>query len=878
MVYTQNVGVSEDGSAPNQLLHIHENGSTGKGVKITNSTTGNGSSDGVDLINNGSDFEINQLENAAIRLSTNGTERLTLLGNGNIGFGIVNPDEYLTLNGDLKIRGTNRLHFSNTSDRVYIHGPSTDHLAFGTAGTERIRINASGFVGIGSSSPGNLLDLNTTSTSSGIEFDNRLAISGFSGDNWLRLNQSSNFSNGTYTPTHFRTDGELRQGGTDYGAYNIQTNGEIYANDYIIAMGGLHIGGTSDPGTDNLVVDGNIQGNGSMTHNGGTVYRYENLATYNSGSSSVTGSMKITLPKSWSNTMMNVTIKGYNYNGTTGHWEVKIGGYNYSGSSSWVNTSAEISGRPPFSQVRLAHDGTNCIILLGNTASTWNYPKIQVTNMMAGHSQYNSGWGSGWSIAPITSESGITSINTPALTGSGSTAGGDISGPFSNLQINSGVVGQAEIATGGVASAEVSDNSLTAADLASNSVGADEIATDAVRAAEIQADAVGASEIAAGAVGTSEIANGSIAAADLSSMGASANQVMQYNGSSWSAVNSSGIGNDGYIGNASSHTVGGTLNMSGNTLFVNGDDGITDVTGTYGSVQTAGSGSGGWEGYSINGRYVLMSDDNNAVGLYNDVDNRWIIRHERNSDLRFYDPNSTSEIARFNTSGNLGIGNTNPGYKLDVTGTIHGDVINVNGAYSLPTAAGTTSQYLRGDGTWQTLGWTYSGGQLYPTAWPGTDVGIGTNSPNSLFQLYEDGGGATQFTITNASASAQDAYISFQNGATYEWSVGFDNSDGDEFKISRGVAPGINEALSINSSNVVRINNAYNLPNSAAGSPATQFLRGDGTWASPSGSSDGNGIYDGNGTVANGTAVTLSGSLNFDAGTMYMDGAANEIG
>ena len=50
--------------------------------------------------------------------------------------------------------------------------------------------------------------------------------------------------------------GEIQQGGTDYGAYEIQTEGQIYVDDYLLAIGGLHVGGTADPGTDNLVVDG----------------------------------------------------------------------------------------------------------------------------------------------------------------------------------------------------------------------------------------------------------------------------------------------------------------------------------------------------------------------------------------------------------------------------------------------------------------------------------------------------------------------------------------------------------------------------------------------------------------------------------------------
>ena len=59
-------------------------------------------------------------------------------------------------------------------------------------------------------------------------------------------------------------------------------------------------------------------------------------------------------------------------------------------------------------------------------------------------------------------------------------------------------------------------------------------------------------------------------------------------------------------------------------------------TGNYGSIQVNGGGKGGWEGYSINGRYVFMSADNSQVGIYNDVDNEWMLYAERNSHLYLY--------------------------------------------------------------------------------------------------------------------------------------------------------------------------------------------------------------------------------------------------
>ncbi len=87
-------------------------------------------------------------------------------------------------------------------------------------------------VGIGSSAPGSLLDINSQGTNSGIYFNGQQALTGYATDNWLRLNNGNLFTNGVYTPGIFRAD------------------------DYAQFLGGVHVGGTSDPGTDNLVVDG----------------------------------------------------------------------------------------------------------------------------------------------------------------------------------------------------------------------------------------------------------------------------------------------------------------------------------------------------------------------------------------------------------------------------------------------------------------------------------------------------------------------------------------------------------------------------------------------------------------------------------------------
>jgi hypothetical protein len=87
--------------------------------------------------------------------------------------------------------------------------------------------------------------------------------------------------------------------------------------------------------------------------------------------------------------------------------------------------------------------------------------------------------------------------------------------------------------------------------------------------------------------------------------------------------------------------VNGTLHAGNSyfdTIYIGGSTsrGLRSVSGQYGTVQTTGGGVGSWEGYSIDGRYVFMSSDNNKCGIYNDLDNEWLIYCYRNSYVKLY--------------------------------------------------------------------------------------------------------------------------------------------------------------------------------------------------------------------------------------------------
>ncbi len=99
----------------------------------------------------------------------------------------------------------------------------------------------------------------------------------------------------------------------------------------------------------------------------------------------------------------------------------------------------------------------------------------------------------------------------------------------------------------------------------------------------------------------------------------------------------------------------GNFEVSG-VIRVDSTRGIKAVTGSYGTIQTDGSGAGTFEGYSINGRVVFMESGSGSCGIYDDVNNKWLIHAtlNGNADLRY--------------SGSVKLETTNTG--VDVTGKV----------------------------------------------------------------------------------------------------------------------------------------------------------------------------------------------------------------
>ncbi len=173
--------------------------------------------------------------------------------------------------------------------------------------------------------------------------------------------------------------------------------------------------------TDNIVTSGAYTTLGSGASNYGVI-RVTNPkgADRFSRSGNETGAIKITLPVSWTSTMLRFTVKVYDY--TQGEsFEVVCAGYNYASGAQWINTSAYIINQPNFDRdfvVKFGHDGTKCAVYIGTTSSTWTHSQIAVTDFQAGFNQASaSSWADGWDIDIVTTLGTISqTINNTSVT------------------------------------------------------------------------------------------------------------------------------------------------------------------------------------------------------------------------------------------------------------------------------------------------------------------------------------------------------------------------------------------------------------------------------------------------------------------------------
>jgi hypothetical protein len=143
-----------------------------------------------------------------------------------------------------------------------------------------------------------------------------------------------------------------------------------------------------------------------------------------------------------------------------------------------------------------------------------------------------------------------------------SSADGDVSGVFSNLQIKPGVVGTTELADNAVTSVKIADG------------------------------AVGTTELASNAVTTAKINNGAITAAKLDNMGAASGQILKWNGTTWApaadlsgSINISGGAGISISGSSPNFTITNTGDTNPADDLTTSSTANGDVTGPFSNLQ-----------------------------------------------------------------------------------------------------------------------------------------------------------------------------------------------------------------------------------------------------------------------------------------------------
>lgn len=210
--------------------------------------------------------------------------------------------------------------------------------------------------------------------------------------------------------------------GTTGNESNLIKQGELAINTFdqkLFSFDGtkvFEVGSKSFLRTDgNTATTGYVQAEGFVSAGGNATSILNPGGAYLSNNVTITGAIKITLPQSWTSTMMKFRIQIFEYS-TNKTCDVVVAGYNYVVGTQWLNTTAYIitdtSNNRNFT-IRFGHDGSKCCIYIGETNSIWSLPQVSVTEFFAGFLNYDAEmWNDNWSISFVSNFDNVSSTLT----------------------------------------------------------------------------------------------------------------------------------------------------------------------------------------------------------------------------------------------------------------------------------------------------------------------------------------------------------------------------------------------------------------------------------------------------------------------------------
>ncbi len=336
------------------------------------------------------------------------------------------------------------------------------------------------------------------------------------------------------------------------------------------------------------------------------------------------------------------------------------------------------------------------------------------------------------------------------------------------------------------------------------------------------------------------------------------------------------------IRNSGNNILTVSQNAPANSIFIasSGNVGIGNSAPSFPLEIGSGSGTQTLKINAVTGKVIVTTTGTGEAGLYlEDASQSWRIQKKNNEDnLTIRDNTAGLNVMTFEIgSGNVGIGTTSPGYKLHLSGDNVNMILDGSGAPGTPITEliikrGSQEYSLRtginGANDFDIYDKANSASRLYIKN--GGNVGIGTSSPETKLEVLSTSQPQFQITFNSAnkvafSRSGGDFRIKVSDGTgTLQDRMTFDELGNIGIGIT---SPGAKLEIA----GQVKITGGV----PGLGKVLTSDSVGLATWETLT---DGNGIYNGSGTVPNGTVVSIPNNFVLqgnDGNTLQLNTTGN---